>query len=294
MRHKRRTIIAVGVVFVIAAVVLYFVLAPGRLEPLALSPTGPSKTGPQSQSAQTPLVHEFIRWYEFQFVSRMRRVGGFSTDVQDLVNEMGLDKTLDRYVALRQVNLNYVLQHPDCRTIPEEDLERLAREQFERIVSSARSSRRWIDYNSPKVKQAGIEPLKQMALAWIPFYQKLLSTPASPGGTLQERMRAHVSRDEYVQTIERVTRAKAAWHAAVKQGIVWYASWVSWATTMSDNVSRQDIAGCWATVDDIYGDPKEPNKVVTTIGQTAQTNTRTPRAANDARPPAQATPPKRP
>jgi len=259
MRHKRRTMIA-AIVLGTLAVVLYVVLVPDRPEPLTRSPTTTQRTESQSQPAQPPLVHEFVRWYESQFVNRMRRVGRFSTDVQDLVKEMGPEKTLDRYVALRQVTLDYVLQHPNCRDIPDADLEQLARKQFEHIVSSARSSRRWIDYDSPKLKQAAIEPLKQTALAWIPFYQKLLAVPASPGATVPERIRACVSKDEYVQTMQRVTRAKAAWHAAVKQGIVWYASWVSWATNMADNVGKQDIAGCWATVNDIYDSPNEPNK----------------------------------
>jgi hypothetical protein len=257
MWQKRRAKVAWAVLFLAAAATLYLTLVPGRSRGRSAAPIVASKAAPLSQPTQTSLVHEFIRWYELQFITRMRRVGSFSTDVQDLVTEMGLEKTLDRYIALREVNLEYVLRHPDCRNIPDADLEDLARRQFEHIVSSTRSSRRWIDYSSPKVTSGAIEPMKQTSLAWIPFYQKLLSAPAPDGRDFKERFKAHVSRDEYVQTMERVTRAKAAWHAAVKEGIVWYASWLSWARTMADNVGKQDIAGCWATVDDIYGAPNE-------------------------------------
>jgi hypothetical protein len=253
--------------------VLYFVRGPhpsGTLPATpAVAPSAPLEGRPDHAS----LAREFIRWYELQFITRMRRVGSFSTDVQDLVNEMGLAKTLDRYVALREINLEYALQHPDCRNIPEDDLEKLAQRQFEHIMSSTRSSRRWIDYGNPKLRKGGIDPMKQTSLAWIPFYQKLLSAPAPDGGELKARIRAHVSRDEYTRAMERVTKAKAAWHAAMKEGIAWYASWMPWAKDMSDRVGKQDIAGCWATVDDIYGDAKGANKVIVAQGKTADTGT---------------------
>jgi hypothetical protein len=253
MRWNRRWKVAGAIGVASAAIALALMLRPHR--PQVPSPIG-SKAGPQSRPDRASLAREFIRWYELQFITRMRRVGGFSTDVQDLLNEMGPDKTLERYIALREVNLDYVLKHPDCRNIPDADLEELARRQIQIILSSTRSSRRWIDYDNPTLRKRGIEPMKQTSLAWIPFYQKLLAAPPPDGRDFKSRFTAHVSRDEYVQTMERVTRAKAAWHAAMKEGIAWYASWLSWARTMSDRVSNQDIANTWATVDDLYGKPK--------------------------------------
>ncbi|MBN1343606.1 MAG: hypothetical protein JXQ73_13040 [Phycisphaerae bacterium] len=264
MRRKRRAKVVWAIVIVAGAGALYIALAPDRDGFFPTTPPSSSKANPQSQPARTSLtvVNEFIRWYELQFVQRMRWVGSFSTDVNELVNELGLEKTLDRYVALREVNLEYALGHPNCRTIPAEDLERLARLQLEHILSNTRRSRTWIDYSSPKLREGAIESLKDTSLAWIPFYQKLLAGPPPSGGDLKANIRARVSRDEYVQTMERVTRTKASLHASMKDGIVWYASWLSWARTMVDKVGKQDLAACWATVDDIYGDATGTDKGV--------------------------------
>jgi hypothetical protein len=54
--------------------------------------------------------------------------------------------------------------------------------------------------------------------------------------------------------VEHVVRTKVGLHKSMKMGIAWYASWLSWARSMADKVGKQDVAGCWATVDDIYGD----------------------------------------
>jgi hypothetical protein len=264
MRQRRRTKIAGAIVTVTAVGALYFVVSRVRYARLPTAPPPGSKVRTQNpaEQASLALVNEFIRWYEGQFVKRMRRVGSFSTDVNDLVNEIGLERVLDRYVALREVNLEYALLHPDSRTIPDDDLERLAHLQLEHILSNARTSRMWIDYSNPKLREGVIESLKETSLAWIPFYQKLLSGPAPSGGDLKAKIRARISRDEYVQTMERVVRTKASLHASMKEGIAWYASWLSWARTMADRVGKQDIASCWATVDDIYGDAAQTDTAV--------------------------------
>ncbi len=269
MRLKRRAKVAWAIVIVTAIGSLYFTVVRGRNDifPTTPPPTSKAKVHSPPDQASLALVNEFIRWYELQFVRRMRWVGSFSTDVNALVNEIGLEKTLDRYVALREINLEYALQHPDCRTIPEDDLERLAHLQLEHIMSNTRTSRTWIDYSDPKLREGVIESLKETSLAWIPFYQKLLSGPAPSGGELKANIRARVLRHEYVDTMERVIRTKAALHKSMKEGIVWYASWFFWARNMADRVGKQDIAACWATVDDIYGDAAGADKEVMEDGK---------------------------
>jgi hypothetical protein len=269
MRHRRHAKIALAIMLLTAASSLY-VLVRHRYRMFPTGPVSEPKTGAQTQPAQTSLVlvNGFIRWYELQFIKRMRHVGSFSTDVNDLVNEVGLEKTLDRYVALREVNLEYALQHPDCRTIPEDDLQRLAQKQFEHIMSNTRVSRMWIDYTNPKLIEGSIKSLKDTSLVWIPFYQKLLAGPSPSGGELEANMRARVSRNEYAKTMERVAQTKASLHESMKEGIAWYASWLSWSRTMADRAGKQDIAACRATVRDIYGDAAGAENVVVEDAET--------------------------
>ncbi len=281
MRKRRRVKVAGAIVLVAAVGAICVTIVRNRYQTFPTPPTSGSMAALQTQPAQLSLalVNEFIRWYELQFVRRMRWVGNFSTDVNDLVNEMGLEKVLDRYVALREVNLEYAVQHPNCRTIPEDDLQRLAHLQLDHILSNARSSKMWIDYSNPKLREGAIESLKETSLAWIPFYQKLLSQPAPSGGELTENIRACISREEYVQTMERVVLTKASLHKSMKLGIAWYASWLSWARTMADKAGKQDIASCWATVDDIYGDGQGAGKAVVKEGKAAKAGAPAPSTA---------------
>jgi len=212
---------------------------------------------PQSQPVNYRLAEEFITWYERQYIHRMRYVDGWSTDVEDLIREMGLTRTAERYAALRKVNLEYALKHPSGTAIPDDALERIGQRQYEHVLANTRSSKKWIDYGNPKVRRGIVDSYKQAALAWIPFYRKLLSAPAaSPAVELQEQIKSLLSREEYSRLVDDTNQATMVFHAALKEGVAWYAPWAPWVKGMIEKACRQDLAACRATVDEIYGKRK--------------------------------------
>jgi hypothetical protein len=210
----------------------------------------------QTQPGSHKLVDDFIRWYELQYIKGMRSVGGSATDIEDLVRESGLEETVERYAALRRVNLNYAVKHPDIKDIPNADLEQIGQAQYQHVLANARTSLKWIDYKAPKVKKGIVESYKQGALVWIPFYQKLFAAPPPSRGTeIKAQIRAAVSREEYARMVDQTSASTIAFHAALKEGVPWYAA--LWVKGMIDKACKQDIAVCRATVDRIYGTPEK-------------------------------------
>jgi hypothetical protein len=251
MSHPRRGGLAAAVAVVVAIVAWQ---ASRRSEDVRPVPAPPPRqmAASQTQPDNHRLVDDFIRWYEREYIRGMRTVGGSATDVEDLVREIGLEEAVERYAALRRVNLDYAVKHPGTKDIPDGDLERIGQAQYEHVLANARTSLKWIDYKAPKVKRGIVESYRQGALVWIPFYQKLLAAPASSeGADFKARIRVVVSRDEYARMVDQTAPATVLFHAALKEGVSWYAA--LWVRGMIDKACRQDIAVCRATVDEIYG-----------------------------------------
>jgi hypothetical protein len=221
--------------------------------------TGPPVTtrAPATQydlSVNLKLTDEFIRWFELQYVKGMRYVAGSATDVDDLIKEMGEAKTVERYADLRRVNLTYALKHPNDRTIPDADLDRIGQLQYDHFVRDARTSAKWLDYSKARLKSGVIESYRQAARTWIPLYQKLLSAPPPPAGAdMKEFVRASVTRDEYLRAMNQIAQATNTLHAALKEGVSWYVPWSPWVKGMIDKSRMQDNRVSRATVDAIYG-----------------------------------------
>jgi len=245
-----------------AAVALLLILAGGLYMAIGRKSTAPERprvpsSAPvvmQDQSLRLRLTNEFICWFELQYISGMRRVAGSTTDVDDLVKEVGLDRTVERYADLRRVNLDYVLKHPDCRVIPEADLDGIGQAQYDHVVKNARGSTKWLDYGKDKLRSGVIESYKMGARVWIPFYQRLLNGPPPPPNTdVKAFIKATFTKDEYLRLMDQIAKSTIIFHAALKEGVSRYAPWSPWVKSMIDKSCVQDNAVSRATADEIYG-----------------------------------------
>ena len=206
------------------------------------------------RTANYKLAEAFIRWYELQYISQMQSVGGMSTDVADIVAEVGVDETVNRYAAIRGVVLDYAMTHPMDEAIPEADLEAIGRRQYEHVLASVRSSGKWIKYKDEKLKRGVIDSYKGIAPVWVGFYRKLLAAPTPPEGTdFREHLRSVFSRAEYAEVIERAFVGTDAFYAALKKGVTWYAPWAPLTKSMLSKSCVKDRDLCEATIEQIYG-----------------------------------------
>jgi len=222
--------------------------------------SGPPPAVSQPSSVSTKpstnyqLADEFVRWYETQYVKGMRVVGGMSTDVEDSIKKIGEAETVNRYASLRRITLDYAMRHPDEKEVPSEDLDRIGEMSYQRVVADAMSSTKWIDYKNEKLKKGVVESYRQGARVWIPFYRKLLAVQVPDGTTdFRDLLRLAFSREDYARIMEQSTKDTLAFHAALKEGIPWYAPWALWTKSMIDKACQQDIAICRSTVEAIYG-----------------------------------------
>ncbi len=231
-------------------------------DPDAEASTGPrpEKNGEPAETAKTAagdpveLVDDFIRWFESQYTEHMLVVDGKDTDVKESIDAIGLDKTIDRYAAIRRVVLDYARRHPDRKEFPDSDLRKLAAKQYELVVANVRGSGEWIKYEAKATREGIIDSYAQGAKAWIPFYQRLLAA-AREGAyrDVRELIRKTLSRDEYQALIDANDRGSEVFYAALKKGIPWYAVWKPWVTSALDKSLAKDKEICRATVERIYG-----------------------------------------
>ncbi len=200
------------------------------------------------------LADEFIRWFELQYIKNMQHVAGMSTDVFDSVKALGLDETVERYAALRREILDYAMAHQADETIAQDDLDKIALRQYQHVLANVRSSSKWIDYKRDELKQGVIESQRQAGRVWLPFYRKLLSAPA-PSGKMdfRERIRTAMPREAYAKTVEASLPSTAAFYAALKKGVTWYAPWAPMVKRTLDSSYAKDRDVWRATVDQIYG-----------------------------------------
>jgi hypothetical protein len=208
----------------------------------------------QDRSTNFKLTDDFIRWFELQYIKGMRQVDGSTTDCDDLIKEVGQEQTLERYADLRRVNLDYLREHPDCRTLPDADLEKIALAQYEHVVKNVRASGKWLDYLKDKLRLGVIESYKIAARAWIPLYQKLLNAPPpAPNTDLTTFIRTSLTKEEYLHAMDGEVQSTTVFHAALKEGLSWYAPWAPWVKGMIEKSCRQNIAVIRATTEQIYG-----------------------------------------
>ena len=210
--------------------------------------------GPRfDRTANYKLVDAFIRWYELQYISGMQRVGGMTTDVADIVAEVGVEETANRYAALRRIVLDYAMTHPTGDAIPEGDLDDIGQRQYEHVLVNVRSSSKWIKYKDEKLRQGVIDSYKGVAPVWVGFCRKLLAAPTPPEGTdFREHIRSVLSRADYATTVEQMSVGTDAFYAALKKGVTWYAPWAPLTKSMLDKSCAKDKALCQATIDQIY------------------------------------------
>ncbi len=216
--------------------------------------SGSAKASTTGPAANRALAEEFIKWFELQYVNGMQKVGGGDTDVTDLIKEEGIEKTVERYAALRRVALDFAMNWPRNRAIPDADLNRIAQRQYEHVVSDARRSKKWLSYDNAKLKEGVIQSYKEAAVYWIPFYQKLLDAPttSSAPADIEARVRQAVSRQEYRKMIDGISAANRTFYKGMKHGSSWYKPWSPWVRSSLDDACRMDIALCEATVKQIY------------------------------------------
>jgi hypothetical protein len=211
----------------------------------------------QNPTANRKLVDDFIRWFELQYVKGMQDVDGSSTDVTDMVKEFGLDATVQRFVERRRLNFDYVVNHLRDETIPESELDRIARIQYELVVMNARRSKKWIDFGKTKLKEGIVESYRQKARIWLPFYRKLLLAPTPSGNVaFKDHIKANVTREEYAKMMEQLSSGTATFYSSLKAGVAWYAPWSHWVKSMLNKSCQKDVALSKATVDEIYGQPR--------------------------------------
>lgn len=207
--------------------------------------------------ANRHLVEDFIRWFELQFVKGMQDVEGSSSDVTDMVNELGLDATVQLFVDRRNLNFDYVVNHLREETVPDREIDRIAHSQYELVVKNARRSKKWIDFDKPALKEGVVESYRHKARIWMPFYRKLLLAPTPSSGVgFKDHIRANVTREEYARMMEELSTGTTTFYSSMKAGVAWYAPWSPWVKSMLSKSARKDVALSKATVDEICGQPK--------------------------------------
>jgi len=195
----------------------------------------------------------FIRWFESRYVGDMQRVAGMSTDVADSIQRIGLEKTIARYVANRRAELDYAVAHRDPGTVPQFELDRIARGKYEGVIANVSTSGKWIDYGNKHVVAGIKRAYKQKARVWIPFYRRLLSAPGSAvDRDFRALIRRALTRREYEKTVEASLRATKVFYASLKKGVVWYAPWAPLIRRSLDSALAKDRAIWLATVPEIY------------------------------------------
>jgi hypothetical protein len=213
-----------------------------------------ASAGQQNRQANYKLADEFLKWYESQYVKGMQEVDGSTTDVGDLVKEIGLDATVERFAGRRRPNLEYAMKHPADEKIPDSEIERIARKQMEEVVANARTSKKYISYDKPKLQEGVTESYRQRARLWIPFYRKLLAAPApSSGMSFKEFVKASIPREEYAKMMDRMASGIATFYNGLRAGVSWYSPTGPWVRSKLDKSARQDAGITKGTVDEIYG-----------------------------------------
>ncbi len=210
--------------------------------------------GPRNSTRNYDLAHDFIRWFESSYVDNMLEVNGRSTDVAESVERIGRDKTIDRYVAIRRMELDYAVNHPGDKPVPETHLDEITERKYRHVVSNTGSSKKWINYNDEKLRQGVMAAYRQEVLAWIPFYRRLLSGPTPSDETdFRGLIKRRFTREEYEKTVEQSLRGTVTFYASLKKGVAWYAPWSPWVKSSLDSACKKDVAIWRATVDEIYG-----------------------------------------
>jgi hypothetical protein len=246
-----------GTVTLMAAMIvgaLYFALGYDDRDSAPELPVPRIPAAARNRSTNLRLADDFIKWYQAQYVNSMRRVGGMSTDIDDLVQDLGYQQAVERYSRTFRIVLDYAMMHPDQAAVPDADLEEMAQTQREMVMSNFRSSRRWVDHQNEKTQQGILNAYKQGDLALIPFFQRLLATPTPPEDPdFKELIRTALSRREYAEVTAQTAQAAAVFYAALKEGVTWYAPWAPWVKGMLDKGLEQDNGVGRMTVDSIYG-----------------------------------------
>ncbi|MBN1345626.1 MAG: hypothetical protein JXQ73_23240 [Phycisphaerae bacterium] len=257
----KRGVFALIAVAVAAALYLSFgyqttdVTAPPAKVPRPVSQPNPSKNH--------QLAMAFIRWFELQYVENMQEVGGMSTDLGDLVNEAGVEATIDAYAAIRRLTLDFAMKNPRQTEIPEQEIDRIAETQYELFVGNMRSSKKWIDYRNPELRAGLIESYRKAARIWIPAYQKLVTVPSSSSDDdFREFFRKHLPRAEYKRAMDSELNGTNLLYASLKHGVAWYGA--PMVNRMLNLSCKLDDKIGLDTVEKIYGadskdDADDPN-----------------------------------
>jgi hypothetical protein len=222
-----------------------------RIEPNLLVAPSRAPTSTHDRLINYRLSDEYLAWYQLLYINGARLAG--STDIDDLVKEIGFEQTVQRYLAPYRIVLDYAAAHPDLRVIPPGDLERIAQLQYEHLLAIVRSSRRWIDYKDDNVRKGILASYAVADPALIRFFQKLLAAPASRGRPeFKTLISTTLTRQEYADVMEQTDQSTRMFYAALKQGVTWYAPWAPFVKFVLERSCLQDIAAHKRTVDEIY------------------------------------------
>lgn len=231
--------------------------------PQVATSAGPSKANPAAsnpvaaaEEKQPPsnyqLALDFIHWIETRYVATMKVVDGRSTDVTDLVKELGEAKTVERYGEIRRLQLDYAKAHPQGEPSLE-DLTKIAEASLKHVLANTRTSRKWIDYDSAKLRRGVIDAYKKEAAVWIVFYRKLLAASPPADADSKTLIRSALSRDEYERAVRQVLAGTKLFYASLKNGVAWYAPWGPWVRGAIDSSYQKDEAMWLETIEAIYG-----------------------------------------
>lgn len=205
------------------------------------------------------LSEDFLRWYQLNYIQNSRRGGGTSTDIDDLVKEIGFEQTVQRYVAPYRLILDCAAAHPGLADIPPGDIDQVGRLQYEHVLAIVRSSRRWIDYTNEDVRKGILDSYGVGNRALTRFFQRLLAAPTPPGNPeFKTLIRTTLTRQEFADVMKKTDESTRIFYVALKRGVPWYVLWGPWVRAVLDRSCEQDIALHQRTVDEIYGVQSKP------------------------------------
>jgi hypothetical protein len=224
---------------------------PGRPEQPTTAPSQADASADRTLNYK--LAKDFLIWLDTRYVRNMLTVNGRTTDINDSLKVIGFDATVKRLNALRCVDLDYAMEHPDQQGVPDRHLVRIASTKYELVVANTWSSKKWIDFRDAALRKGVIAFYAREARVTVPFYRKLLTTPIPPETTeFRDLIRAAVSREEYERLVRKIGSGNADFYTALKEGVTWYAPWSPAVKRALDRMSRKSRALWVATPDLIY------------------------------------------
>ncbi|MBN1343118.1 MAG: hypothetical protein JXQ73_10585 [Phycisphaerae bacterium] len=236
----------------------------GRDGPSAVSLTAVATAATPDDDLNYQLARDFISWIEARYVDNMQRVNGQDTTVAHCVKAIGVAKAVQRYAAVRQVDLDYALKYPDDDPIPESHLSEIAAAKYQLVAANTSFGKQWIDFRAEPLKDGVVEVYRREAKAWVSFYRKLLATPVPPETTdFRILIRASHTREEYERFVSTIAGGLGQFYGALKKGVTWYAPWAPLVNRTIDATHRKSH-GLWLeTPELIYSVPEQDEPPLT-------------------------------